>query len=97
VNYSFDNASRLTSITQAAANVFFSYDSDGRRTSLTLPNGVIATYNYDAASQLTGIVCQGGALGVANLAYAYDLAGRRIGVSGSLASSQLPAAVTNAV
>jgi RHS repeat-associated protein len=56
-----------------------------------------ANYSFDAASQLTGIVYQGGALGMANLSYAYDLAGRRIGVSGSLASTQLPAAVSLAV
>ncbi len=56
-----------------------------------------STYSYDAASQLTGIVYQGGALAPANLAYSYDLAGRRVGVSGSLASTQLPAAVSSAV
>jgi YD repeat-containing protein len=31
---------RLTAIVQGASNVGFGYDSDGRRTSLTLPNGV---------------------------------------------------------
>jgi YD repeat-containing protein len=39
VNYTFDNANRLTQINQGSANVSFGYDSD-RRTSLTLPNGV---------------------------------------------------------
>jgi RHS repeat-associated protein len=67
------------------------------RTSLTLPNGVVATTSYDAASQLTGINYQGGALTPQNLAYSYDLAGRRVGVSGTLASTQLPAAVSSAV
>ena len=74
----------------------FGYYADGRRTSLALPNGNTAVYNYDAASQLLGIVYQGGALGVANLKYSYDLAGRRVAVSGSLASEQLPAAVSSA-
>lgn len=97
VSYSYDDASRLTAITQAGSNVGFTYDGDNRRTSLALPNGVVATYNYDAASQLTGIVYQGSALGVANLGYSYDLAGRRVGVSGSLASTQLPTAVSSAV
>jgi RHS repeat-associated protein len=97
VNYTFDNASRLTSIAQGAAHVFFTYDSDYRRTSLTLPNGVTASYGYDTASQLTGIVYQGGALAPANLSYTYDLAGRRTSVSGTLASTQLPNAVSNAV
>ena len=97
VSYSFDNASRLTSIVQGASGVSFAYDGDGRRTSLTLPNGVVANYTYDAASQLTGIVYAGGALGAQNLQYTYDLAGRRASVSGSLASTQLPAAVSSAV
>lgn len=97
VSYNFDNASRLTGITQGNSTVSFGYDNAGRRTSLTLPNGVVANYSYDAGSQLTGIVYQGGALAPANLEYTYDLAGRRTSVSGSLASTQLPAAVSNAV
>ena len=97
VNYTFDNDSRLTSITQGSAGVSFGYDPDSRRTSLALPNGNTAVYNYDAASQLLGIVYQGGALGQADLEYSYDLDGRRVGVSGTLATEQLPAAVSNAV
>jgi RHS repeat-associated protein len=96
VNYVFDNANRLTSITQAAANLSFGYDNDGRRTSMTLPNGILAVYSYDAASQLTGIAYQGGALSPASLVYSYDLAGRRVGTSGSLANALLPAATSTA-
>jgi RHS repeat-associated protein len=96
ITYSYDNASRLTSIVQGASTVSFGYDSDGRRTSMTLPNGVVATLSYDAASQLTQMVYQGGSQGTQNLIYTYDLAGRRVGVSGSLASTQLPAAVSAA-
>jgi len=96
INYYYNKASQLTSIVQGSSTVGFAYDSDRRRTSLTLPNGVVATYSYDAASQLTGISYQGGALSAANLVYTYDQAGRRVGVSGSLASTQLPAAVASA-
>lgn len=81
---------------QGSASVSFGYDADSRRVSLGLPNGLTATYSYDAASQLLGIVYQGGALGVANLAYSYDLDGRRIGASGSLANEILPTAVSSA-
>ena len=88
--------SRLTSIVQGASTVSFGYDSDGRRTSMTLPNGVVATLSYDAASQLTQMVYQGGTQGTQNLIYTYNLAGRRVGVSGTLAGTQLPAAVSNA-
>jgi RHS repeat-associated protein len=97
VNYSFDNDSRLASIVQGSATVSFGYDNDGRRTSMMLPNGITASYAYDAASELTGIVYQGGAMAPADLEHSYDLDGRRVGVSGSLASTQLPAAVSSAV
>jgi len=97
VNYTWDNDSRLTAIAQGSADVAFTYDGDWRRTSMQFPNNVAATYAYDAASQLIGIVYQGGALAPSNLAYSYDLDGRRSGVSGSLASTQLPAAVSSAV
>jgi hypothetical protein len=60
---------------------------------MTLPNGITKTYSNDADSQLTGINYQGGTLAPSNLTYICDLAGRRIGVSGSLASTQLPTAV----
>lgn len=96
VIYNYDNANRLTEITQGTANVLFAYDGDGRRTTLTLPNGVTASYSYDAASQLTGINYQGGSMTPQTLTYSYDLAGRRVGVGGTLASTQLPTAVSSA-
>jgi len=96
VGYNFDNASRPTSITQGSATVSFTYDSEGRRTSMSLPNGITKTYSNNAASQLAGINYQGGALGIQDLAYTYDLAGRRVGMSGSLATTQLPEAVSSA-
>jgi RHS repeat-associated protein len=61
-----------------------------------LANGIVVAYSYDAASQLTGITYQSGSSVVGNLAYAYDLSGRRVGVTGSLAHTLLPAAVSTA-
>lgn len=97
VNYSFDNDNHLLSVAQSTADVSFNYDNDGRRTAMTLPNGITASYAYDAASELTSIVYQGANLAPSDLEYSYDQAGRRVGVSGSLASTQLPAAVSSAV
>jgi RHS repeat-associated protein len=93
-NYSFDPANRMTQITQGTSTVSFTYDSGGRRTSTTLPNGVLITRTYDIASQLTTVAFTnaGGSLGT--LAYAYDQAGQRTGVSGSYASTGLPLAVS---
>jgi YD repeat-containing protein len=41
VGYSYDNANRLTGITQGSWGVSFAYDAANRRTSLTLPNGIM--------------------------------------------------------
>ncbi len=94
VNYSYDNASRLTQIAQGASAVSFVYDSASWRTSLTLPNGVAMSYSYDNASQLTGINYTLGQNSLGNLAYTYDLAGRRTSEGGSYASTGLPQPVS---
>lgn len=96
VNYSYDNDSRFVQIAQGASTVGFAYDSNGRRTMLTLPNGVTMSYSYDTASQLTGINYTLGATLLGNLAYSYDLAGRRALVGGSFARTGMPNALTSA-
>lgn len=72
-----DNANRLTQIMQGTATVQFGYDAANRRTSLTLPNGVVTEDAYDAASQLVGLTYKKGATQLGNLTYEYDSAGRR--------------------
>jgi len=94
VNYSFDSANRLAQITQGSATVQFSYDVDNRRTSLTLPNGVVTTYSYDTASQLTGMTYANGSTALGNLTYSYDLNGRRTNAGGTYARTNLPNAVS---
>jgi RHS repeat-associated protein len=96
VTYGFDNANRLTQISQGSANVSFGYDNDSRRTSLTLPNGVSMNYSYDAASQLSGITYKNGSTTLGNLTYAYDLAGRRAGLGGTYARTNTPQAASSA-
>ena len=96
VQYSFDPDSRLTQTAQNSSTVTFGYDSDGRRTSLTLPNGVTVAYGYDQASELTTIQYQSPSATLGNLVYAYDLAGRRTGVTGSFARTNLPSPVAGA-
>ena len=91
VNYTYDNANRLTQMTQGTStSVSFAYDNANRRTSLTLPNGIIMNYSYDSASQLSGITYTLSSNTLGNLAYIYDLAGRRTAVSGSFARTGLP-------
>jgi RHS repeat-associated protein len=94
VNYTYDNANRLTQVTQGTSTVSLTYDAANRRASLTLPNGVAMSYSYDSASQLTGLSYTLGSSTLGNLAYSYDLAGRRAQVGGSFARTGLPLAVT---
>ena len=72
------------------------FDAVGRRTRLTLPNGVSTDYQYDVASRLTALTYRnaGGLLG--NLTYEYDASGNRTSVSGSFARTLLPEPVTSA-
>jgi YD repeat-containing protein len=94
VNYSYDNANRLLQITQGSSVVSFAYDAAGRRTSLTLPNGVLVEYAYDAASRLTSIVYkQNGTVVLGDLRYEYDQNGNRTKIGGSFARTGVPQAV----
>ena len=58
--------------------------SAGRRTTITLPNSIIATYGFDAADQLTSITYMNGTTTVGTLGYGYDLGGRRTSMTGTL-------------
>ena len=68
--------------------------SAGQRTSLTLPNGVLVEYGYDAASRLTSITYkQNGTTVLGDLTYEYDKNGNRITTGGSFARTGIPQAV----
>ena len=56
-----------------------------RRSSLTLPNGVVISYGYDDGSELTGLTYTLGTTTLGNLMYSYDSDGRRISMGGSYA------------
>jgi YD repeat-containing protein len=96
VVYGYDDANRLTTITQGSSVVTLGYDAANRRTSLTLPNGVVVEYGYDAASRLTALTYKQGINVLGTLTYAYDAAGQRIAVGGSWARTGLPAALASA-
>jgi RHS repeat-associated protein len=100
--YTYDATNRLTGIGQGTCPVggnavAIGYDSIGRRTSLTLPEGVISQYSYDTDSHLTRITYSNGSQILGDLAYSYDVAGRRTQVGGSFARTGIPAAIANAV
>ena len=96
VTYTYDNANRLVQIMQGTSTVAFTYDTAGRRTSLTLPNGVLVEYAYDRASRVTGITYKKGVTVLGNLVYQYDKAGNRTQIGGTFARTGLPAALASA-
>ena len=67
--------------------------SADRRTQVLLPNGIAINYGFDAASQLTGITYRKGGTTLGDLTYTYDNAGRRIGIGGSFARTEVPGGV----
>jgi len=73
--------------------VGFTYDNANRRATLTLPNGVVTSYGYDTASQLTGMTYALGNNPLGNLSYAYDNDGRRSSATGTFARTGLPLAM----
>jgi YD repeat-containing protein len=70
--------------------VDFAYDALGRRTRLTLSNGVATEYSYDAASRLTELVYRNATGVLGNLTYQYDGTGKRTQMGGSFARTLLP-------
>lgn len=73
-SYAYDNRGLLNSITSPSGLFAFTHDLMGRTTSLTHPNNDAISYQYNAASQLTGI----SSAGIVNTTYGYerDAAGR---------------------
>jgi YD repeat-containing protein len=55
INYSYDSACCLMTISQGSTMVMLGYDDANRHISLTLRNGVQVIYGYDIASRITSI------------------------------------------
>ena len=95
-SYTYDDANRVTGITQGANNVGLTYDTSGRRATLTLPNGIVVEYGYSQASQLTSLKYKKGTELLGDLLYEYDAAGRRVKAGGSYSRTDLPQSLTSA-
>jgi RHS repeat-associated protein len=94
VSYGWDNANRLTGITQGSTSIPFNYDNANRRINLTLPNGILLTYTYDNDSRVTAMTWTLASNTVGNLQYQYDADARVIQKTGSFAQTQLPQPVS---
>ena len=90
LNYTYDNANRLTQIAQGTIALGLGYDAAGRRSSVTWPNGVVGSFTFDGANQLTAIAYSQGGSSIGALNYGYDAGGHRTSVTGSLASFATP-------
>ncbi|MBI5025155.1 MAG: RHS repeat protein, partial [Nitrospirae bacterium] len=81
VNYNYDANSRLTKISRdingTVKDFSLSYDSAGRRTSLTLSNGITTNYSYDNASRLLNMKHLKSTTVLEDLLYEYDPNGNR--------------------
>ncbi len=94
VSYDWDNANRLSGITQGSTSVAFQYDNANRRTQLTLPNGIVVAYTYDTDSRVSGMTWTLSGNQIGDLEYAYDGDGRVVSKTGSMAQTNLPAGVS---
>ena len=94
LTYTYNNANQPTAITQGTSSVGFDYDATGRPKTLTLPDGIVQTYGYDDANELTSIAYTKGTTTLGDLAYGYDGAGRRTAAWGSYARTGLPLATS---
>ncbi len=96
VTYGYNGADQLTSVARGSTSVSLAYDPAGRPRTVTLPNGIVETYSYDDASELTGITYTSGSTTLGDLSYGYDQAGRRTAAWGGFARTGLPTATTQA-
>ena len=94
VLYTHDAANRLKSIIQGTLAVQFEHDGVGRRSSISMPNGIVESYSYDSASRVLGIQYTKGMTLLGTLSYAYDAAGNTVRKSGTFADVALPASRT---
>jgi RHS repeat-associated protein len=92
--YGYDADDHLTSIVQGMTTVGLTYDNAGRQSRVTLPNGIVVTYEYDPAGRVAAITGRRGMSTVLRLTYAYDAAGNRIAVDGDSKRTSHPVSVS---
>ena len=95
VNYQYDYADKLTSVSQNGLTTTKVYgDPAGRLSSVTLPNAVVVSYGYDRNSNVTSLTYKnGGGTMLGTLTYGYDGDAQRASVGGSYAGPTCPVRV----
>ncbi len=81
--YNYNELNQFTSITNPAGHtiIFDEYDAVGRRKIMSFPNGVVTTYDYDAAGRLVSLVHQKDSTVIASFTYQYDKVGNRVSMT----------------
>ncbi|HWI72898.1 MAG TPA: RHS repeat-associated core domain-containing protein [Baekduia sp.] len=90
MTYQRDAHDLLTQVKQGGTQVDIVRDALGRRTSTSLPNGVVETDEYDPTGQLSSQAVSVLGSTAGTLSYAYDALGRRTASWGSLDGTRLP-------
>lgn len=84
VNYTYDDASRLATVTTPAGLFTFGYDLNNRRISLAYPNQITAAYTYDDVGRLTSLShTRSDSSIVTSAGYTLDNTGNRTAKSGT--------------
>jgi RHS repeat-associated protein len=97
VTYGYDNASRLTTITKGTQTATYTLDDAGRPTLAALPGGVSVATTYGPAGDVATLTYKRGTTVIGDLTYRYNVAGLRVGTTGTWSRLALPAAETGAV
>jgi YD repeat-containing protein len=81
VNYDYDIMNRLKTISTDVNGITktftIAYDDDGKRASITLPNGMLTQYVFNNGDQLTAIDHLKDAVSLDSVSYEYDENGNR--------------------
>ena len=83
IQQGFDERNQVSSIAPAGAGPLaqYQYDAAGRRSGVTLANGVLSSYAYDAAGRLTALSHALNTAAFSMETYCYDGGGRRKAVT----------------
>ena len=79
VSYTYDAANQLTTVTDAhaSATTTYGYTADGTVSTMTLPNGVVASFTRDSRNRVTDAALTRGAERLAAWSYTLDATGAR--------------------
>jgi RHS repeat-associated protein len=92
VNYGYDSAGRLQTISQGTDTFTYSFDAVSRLTSLQRPNGVTTTYDYDSANRLKRLTHANGLQPIEDYRYTYTLDNQVSSITSLAPNQSLPAA-----